>query len=618
MRYVVLTAAFLTLSCGNSVLKTSEQKYSDVHDYHSWSNPAEIRVTQVALDLEVLFEPKILRGTATLALKRISGNTVVLDTRDLKILGVEASADTLSFHKTEYALGAADKILGAPLRITVPNNASHVRITYETSPGATGLQWLTPAQSATKKYPFLYSQSQAIHARSWIPIQDSPGVRITYSARIRTPKDLAAVMSARNPTVLTGGEYSFEMSQSIPPYLIALAVGRLEFRPISTRAGVYAEPPVIDKAASEFADIEKMIHAAEALYGPYQWQRYDVLVLPPSFPYGGMENPRLTFVTPTLLAGDRSLVGVISHELAHSWSGNLVTNATWRDFWLNEGFTTYFENRIQEEVFGPERALMEAQLERRTLEEEMKELPDRDEVLYIDLKGRDPDEGSTQVPYAKGMLLLRRMEELYGRDAFDAFLRRYFGQFAFQSITTGDFVRFAQQNLFSLDSSAAAKLNLDEWLSEPGLPATAPNPQSDALRKVSEAGRAWLAGRQPLPPATNWTTQEWLGFLTALPADLNRSRMAELDQAYNLTSRANAEIRFQWLLMSIRAGYEPAFRELENFLVEVGRRKFIRPLYAELVKTPEGRKRAAAIYRKARAGYHPISQATIDQVLGAK
>jgi aminopeptidase N len=618
MRHVFLALAVLTTSCTHNTKTSAETPYGDPQDFHSYSNPREVRVTQVALDLEVLFERRVLRGTATLALQRPGGSdrdTLILDTRDLTIRSVESSANSVDFQPVPWVSGAADRILGAPLRITVPRSASHVRVTYETSPGATGLQWLNPAQTATKKYPFLYSQSEAIHARSWIPIQDSPGVRVTWSARIRTPKELAAVMSGENRGQLSGGDYTISMNQPVPPYLIALAVGKLEYQPVSTRSGIYAEPPVVAKAAAEFSDLEKLITTAETLYGQYQWRRYDVLVLPPSFPYGGMENPMLTFVTPTLLAGDKSLVGVISHELAHSWSGNLVTNATWRDFWLNEGFTTYIENRIQEQVFGPERALMEAQLERRALEQELKELPERDQILYIDLKGRDPDEGSTQVPYVKGMLLLRRMEELFGREAFDSFLRMYFVQFAFQSITTGDFVLFARQQLFAVNPGAAARLNLDDWLRKPGLPPDAPNPQSESFRRISEAAKAWLAGRQPLPDSGRWSTQEWLGFLTALPTDLSRARMAELDARWNLTSRKNAEIRFQWLVMSVRSGYTPAFDELRQFLLEVGRRKFIRPLYAELVKTPEGRKRAEAIYRQARPGYHPISQAAIDELL---
>jgi hypothetical protein len=373
---------------------------------------------------------------------------------------------------------------------------------------------------------------------------------------------------------------------------------------------------VLDAAAREFEDTEKMMQAAEQLYGPYRWDRYDMLMLPPSFPYGGMENPRLTFLTPTVIAGDKSLVGLISHELAHSWSGNLVTNATWRDFWLNEGFTTYIERRIQEAVYGPARSEMEALLERRELERELAQLPDRDEILYIDLEGRDPDE-STGVPYVKGMLLLRRIEELAGRSRFDSFLRGYFAQFAFRSITTGDFVEYLRSNLLNQEADMAARLDLDTWLTKPGLPPSAPMPKSDALDKVEASAKSWLSGNLQAQhlPVGSWTSQEKVHFLSSLPSNLERSRMVELDRAHRFTDAGNSEVVFQWLLLSIRAGYEPAYPRLERFLVEVGRRKFIKPLYQELVKTAVGRQRAQAIYVKARPGYHPISAASIDEVL---
>ena len=621
LRIVAIAAVVLSASCNKTAQKsTVENKYNDSRDHHSYANPQQVRVRHVALDLQAQFDKRILQGTATLSVSRASNAPnapLLLDTRDLTISKVEASADGVKFADAPHQVGPADRILGAPLRVQMPSGTAHVRITYSTAPSATGLQWLTPAQTASKTHPFLYSQSQAIHARSWIPLQDSPGVRVTYSARIKVPKDLAAVMSARSAGSTAPGEFSFDMPQAIPSYLIALAVGNLEYRAISKRTGVYAEPNVIAKAAREFEDLEKMMQAAENLYGTYQWQQYDVLVLPPSFPYGGMENPRLTFVTPTLLAGDKSLVGVISHELAHSWSGNLVTNATWRDFWLNEGFTTYFERRIQEEVYGPDRSSMEALLERRELEDELKRLEDKDEILYIELKGRDPDEGMNHVPYVKGMLFLRYLEELYGRDPFDNFLRTWFGQHAFRSVTTGDFVEYLQENLLNTDPSLAAKVNLEEWLTKPGLPAVAPLPKSDAFDRVEKHARAWMSGNAQLSslPAQQWTTQEWLHFLRSLPENLDRARMAELDKAFSLTSRGNAEILFQWLMMSIRAKYEPAYPALERFLIEVGRRKFIRPLYQELVNTPDGLQRAQSIYRKARPGYHPISQITVDDLI---
>src|SRR5687768_6912338 len=371
-------------------------------DVHSYANPSAVRVRHVDLDWDVLFDQKILKGTVTLTIERSSQTEpLILDTRDLKIDRVETSVNEREYTPATFTVGTSDKILGAPLTIPLPAGATRVRIHYSTSPGASGLQWLAPAQTAGKKDPFMFTQSQAIHARSWIPLQDTPAVRVTYNARVRTPRNLLAVMSAENDArTPCDGDYSFRMRQPIPSYLIALAVGDLRFRSIGPRTGVYAEPQVIDGAARELSDTEKMVVATERLYGPYRWGRYDILVLPPSFPYGGMENPRVTFATPTILAGDKSLVSLIAHELAHSWSGNLVTNATWRDFWLNEGFTVYLERRIQEAVYGPERARMLEVIERQELQEELQRFEDtpRETVLYADVEGRDPDEALSSVP----------------------------------------------------------------------------------------------------------------------------------------------------------------------------------------------------------------------------
>jgi leukotriene A-4 hydrolase/aminopeptidase len=594
---------------------------SGAEDIHSYSKPDQVRVRHIDLVWEVLFDQKVLRGTATLTVERKSegGNhPLILDTRDLKITRVEASRDAKSYAETKFTLGEADAILGAPLTIELPARAERVRIAYETSPKASGLQWLGPSQTAGKKHPFMFTQSQAIHARSWIPLQDTPQVRVTYSARIKTPPALVAVMSAENDSrTPRDGDYSIKMSQPIPSYLIALAVGDLDFRPLGPRAGVYAEPEVVESAASEFADTEKMIAATEKLYGPYRWGRYDLLVLPPSFPFGGMENPRLTFATPTILAGDKSLVSLIAHELAHSWSGNLVTNATWSDFWLNEGVTTYLERRIIEALYGREREEMEAVLGRQDLQSEIDSFEDRDEILHVDLKGRDPDEGSTRVPYEKGALFLRHLEEGFGRETFDRFLRGYFDHFAFQSITTADFVDYLKKNLLDKQPAIAAKVPVDEWIFRPGVPASAPRPASDVFSKVERQADAWLKGEIAAPKidTRSWTTHEWLHFLRRLPDPLDRARMEELDRTFRLTRTGNAEIAHQWLLIAIRSRYEAAYSRLEEYLISIGRRKLIRPLYEEMVKTPEGKERARAIYLKARSGYHPIAVTTIDDIV---
>jgi leukotriene-A4 hydrolase len=596
-------------------------------DVHSYSNPNAVRVTHIDLDWTVSFDQKILQGTADLSFERAAGGAqnapLVLDTRDLKIEKVEASGNGKNYRATEFQLGATDKILGAPLTIQLPADARRVRVSYSTSPTASGLQWLAPEQTAGKKTPFMFSQAQAIHARSFVPLQDSPSVRVTYAARVRTPKNLLAVMSAEgnSQTSARTGDYRFKMTRAIPSYLIAIAVGDLQFRSLGKRTGVYSEPAMIEKSAFELADTEKMVEATEKIYGAYRWGRYDILVLPPSFPFGGMENPMLTFATPTILAGDKSLVSLVAHELAHSWSGNLVTNATWRDFWLNEGFTTYLERRIIEAVYGAPRREMEATLGRRGLEEELATLDERDEILHVDLSGRDPDEGFTGVPYEKGALFLRWLEETIGREKFDRFVRNYFDAHAFQSITTETFVEYLNKNLLAANGQVSRAM-VEEWIERAGLPANAPQPKSDAFAKVEKHIKDWSDGKTRtsilVETSKSWTTQEWLHFLKSLPQGLDANRMAALDKAFDLTNRGNSEIAFQWLMMAIKNNYAPASARLEEFLTTVGRRKFVRPLFGELVKTPEGRTRAEAIYAKARPGYHPITQASIDAILKPK
>ena len=550
-------------------------------DTHSWSRPGSICVRHIELDLDVRFDRRVLEGSATLHLDRISGSELVLDTRGLAIHSVD--------HAVSFELGPADPVLGAPLRIQLAPGVSAVRVHYSTSPEASGLQWLAPAQTAGKIHPFLFTQSQAIHARSWIPLQDTPSVRVTFNAEIRVPAGLRAVMGAE----MSGSR--FRMPQAVPSYLIALAVGDLAFRALGERSGVYAEPSMIDAAAYEFADTEAMIGAVEAMYGPYRWGRYDLLVLPPSFPFGGMENPRLTFATPTVIAGDRSLVSLVAHELAHSWSGNLVTNATWSDFWLNEGFTVYVERRVLERLFGAERAAMEAVLGRRQLDDEMAGLPESDRVLHLPLEGRDPDDGCTLVPYEKGALLLRTIEREVGRARFDDFLRAYFDHFAFQSITTEEFLTFIRRAL-------PTHVPLEEWIFRPGIPADAAEPHSDVFERI-EAG--WPSD------TSRWSTHEWLHFLRSQePPD-----MARLDREFHLSESRNSEILFEWLLMAVEENYAPALAGVGPFLKSVGRRKFLKPLYSELIKTPQGQQMARAIYAEARAGYHPIAQATIDGIV---
>ena len=625
MRFVFVLAA--ALAAGDAFVLTpapvgSENVNSTAHesDVHSFARPTEARVTHVALDLAADFKTHRLSGTAALTVRaNPSAREIVLDTRDLTIESVTDSAGRSLTHD----LAPADPILGRALRVTLPEDRRRIVVRYTTNPTSAALQWLTPAQTAGGKQPYLFSQGQAILTRTWIPTQDSPGIRQTYEARIVVPAPLMAVMSAEALTPhgeASGAEraFRFKLTQPIPPYLIALAIGDLAFRPIGPRAGVYAEPSVVEKAASEFADVEKMIEAAEELGGPYRWGRYDILVLPPSFPFGGMENPRLTFATPTVLAGDRSLTALVAHELAHSWSGNLVTNATWRDFWLNEGFTTYFENRIMETLYGPDRAAMLESLGRRELLDKLAALKDApgDQVLHLHLEGRDPDDAATPIAYEKGAAFLRMVEHTVGRERFDTWLVGYFNRHAFTSLTTAQFLEDFRANLLRDDADLEQKLRVNEWIEEPGLPSNATMPRSNAFARVDAEVERFKAGTPARELQTSeWVTQQWQHFLSQLPARLRETQLRQLDEAFAFSKTGNSEVLFAWLRIAIRHHYTPALPALEHFLTSQGRRKFLQPLYQDLMASDWGRAEAVRIYAKARPLYHAVSTTTLDRIV---
>ena len=600
-------------------------------DEHSYAQPDKVKIKDLALELKVDFDKKILDGSATLALDWLDKNAtqLILDTRDLNIVKIVGERSDGRWEDLKYTLAPADKILGSKLTVETPKRNPRVRITYTTSPDASGLQWLTAAMTEGKKTPFMFSQSQQIHARSWVPLQDTPSVRFTYTAHVLAPQNTMVVMSAAmepgndnsgeaDAAQKRDGDYTFKMSNPIPSYLLAIGVGDLVFKPISQRSGVWAEPASVGRAANEFSDTEKMIQTAEKLYGPYRWERYDMLLLPPSFPYGGMENPRMTFLTPTAIVGDKSLVSLIAHELAHSWSGNLVTFSTAKDAWLNEGVTSYVEGRIDEELYGKDRADMERVIARNELKQEFTE---ENKPLQV-LAGkpgelRDPDDNLTSTVYTKGAWFMQFLEQRFGRADFDAFLRGYFDHFAFQSISSQQFADYAKANLLDKYPGKVTQAEFDEWLHQPGIPSTAPQVASARFDAVDAARKAFVDNGTVAAGDTTktWTTQEWVHFIEGMPETLKPEQLAALDAAYHFTGTPNGEIAQRWYPLTVRSGYTQANAEIAKFLERVGRRKLIMPTYKELVKTPEGLKLAEEILAKAKPSYHPITTGSVEATI---
>ena len=593
----------------------------DAVDAHSYAKPLEARVANVDLDLALDFEAKRVNGVAGLDIVAAPGaREVVLDTKGLQINSIVAAGGK----PLKWTLGPADPQKGAPLTVTLPaDGKQRIIVNYRSAPDAAALQWLNPEQTAGKKHPYLLSQGQPTLNRTWIPTQDSPGIRQTWSAKVTAPDPLKVVMSGERLT--PDGEpagpgrrsYRFQMDKPVAPYLIAIAAGDLAFRELGARTGVWTEPVMLDRAAAELADTEKMVEAAEKLYGPYRWGRYDVIVLPPSFPYGGMENPTLTFLTPTFIAGDKSLVGLVAHELAHSWSGNLVTNATWADSWLNEGFTSYFENRIMEAIYGQTRASQEAALSFDEMEKALKEegMNAPNTRLHLAPSEANPDGGASGIVYDKGAIFLRTMEKLVGRERFDAWLRSYFDRYAFQPMTSAKFLADFRQNLVKGDKALEDRLLLDQWVYEPGLPANVARPDPAAFATVDKAVTAFAQGSPAPEDFGSWTTAEKLRFINNLPRKLPVARLDELNTKLRLSEAGNNEVLFAWLDLAVSNRYQPAVPALERFLTVQGRRKFVRPLIEALAKDREwGRPIAARVYAKARPSYHAVTTRDLDKL----
>ncbi|CAD0002842.1 hydrolase/aminopeptidase [Flavobacterium chungangense] len=614
MKKLILLTLFLTaIACQK---KEQTEKPAVVTDEHSYSKPELAVVKHLDLDVKVDFDTQTISGKASWLIDNISkGNEIIFDENTLNITKVTLGDEE---KETKFELGTATEFHGKPLHITIEPNTTKVNIYYSTTKDAIALQWLKPEQTADKKKPFLFSQGESVWSRTWIPCQDSPGIRFTYNAKVTVPKDLLAVMSAVNPQKKNDtGVYTFKQDKAIPSYLMAIAVGDIEFQSIDNRTGVYAEPSMLKKSAWEFAELGKMVVAAEKLYGPYRWGRYDVLVLPPSFPYGGMENPNLTFLTPGVIARDRSLTSLLAHELGHSWSGNLVTNATWDDIWLNEGFTTYVEHRIGEAIFGKKEFEMQNVITNKELTDNVAEYGDTspDTRLKVSLTGRNPDDGISMIPYVKGYAFLRVIENAVGREKFDSFIKNYFDAHAFKSITTEDFVKYINENLIKGDKALADKIKLEDWIYKPGIPSNIVPVSSADFDAIDKIQKSWRETGVAGLSKKITTTAEKQHFIDHLPADITTKEMEAIDKEFNFTKGGNFIIKRQWFVQAIRHQYKAANSAIEQFLIGSSRTGSIMMLYKEMIKTPEGKVWAKQVFDKAKSGYHATTIQDAEGVL---
>ena len=624
----VVISVFIT-SC-ESVSKDDNINVSHIDttlikDGHSYANIDKIRTKHLYLELDVNFENKTIYGVARHEMINFGTDTAIFDIKGLAIRKVTIGKDKAHEKETDFIIGTNNAMLGQPLCVKITPTTQFINIYYQTTEKTEALDWLSPELTAGKKLPYMYTQGEAILTRSWIPIQDAPSNRITYSADVKVPVDLMALMSAENPKVKNKtGLYHFEMKQPIPCYLIALAVGDLRYKKLGKKCGVYSEPSLIGACGYEFIALPKLIKAAEKIYGKYQWEQYDLIVLPYSFPFGGMENPRLTFASPTLLAGDRSLVSVVAHELAHSWSGNLVTNASWDDFWLNEGFTVYFEGRIMEEIYGKEVSDILALIEYQELETEISEIDKgefpEDSHLKLALKGRNPDDGMTNIAYVKGAFFLKTLEQQVGRELFDKFMNSYFKKYSFRTITTEAFEAYLNSQLLKPNH---IRFNTKEWIYKSGIPKNCYKIDSPRFRVIQKLADDFAHGKNIFKvkrkkdkiTRAKYVTQEWLAFIRRLPAKMSPTMLQNLDKELNFKGCGNAEIMTEWYVLGINSNYGDIRPDMEKFLKKVGRRKYLIPIYKTLACSPDNLSWAKKVFETAKINYHFVSKSSIEDVL---
>ncbi len=583
----------------------------EFNDPASYADLAQGKIKHIDFRIGVNFATRTLDLDATYELQEPVRGSLYLDCFKIDLKKAHAGGREL---KREF--DAKDDILGERLHLKGLENDRTFTLSFQTSPEARALQWLNASQTAGGNYPFLFSQCQAIHARSIFPCQDTPSVRFTFSAEIEVPEGLVAAMAAEQTGIRKESGrtfFTFNMPQPIPSYLFALGIGNLVFRELGPRTGVYAEPETIEAAAWEFAENETKIVEAEKLLGPYLWGRYDLLILPPSFPYGGMENPRLTFLTPTAILGTRGHTSLITHELAHAWTGNLVTNATWRDFWLNEGWTTYAETRITEVLEGKEVTDLHAAYDEKRLIEVMEYIGMDSPHTCLKLPNeKDADQFSTIIPYYKGCFFLQECEYVVGRERFDAFIQKYMARFQFQSLTTEAFLDFLKAEL----PEVFEKVNVQKWVYEPGLPEERRKPKSRLYDEVQGVLDDYQQGIKPAKEQVqDWHRYQILSFLQGLPRKISVEDCQYFENILDLEKRNDVALSHHFYPIAIASGYQAILPRIEQLMEKIGRMLYVLPIVRAMAETEWSRDYIRPLFERVRDHHHQITVRSIEGIL---
>ncbi|PHH62455.1 hypothetical protein CDD81_7102 [Ophiocordyceps australis] len=594
------------------------------------SNYGAWRTRHTTVSFRLDFDKKRLVGSVLLQLESQTdkeSNLVVLDSAF-----VHVSSVLVNSKESEWELKPHSAPFGAPLHISVPHAVCKgelldVAIHVETTDKCSALQWLTPAQTSNKKHPYMFSQCQAINARSIFPCQDTPDVKSTYTFNLTSILPVVASgvpVGDHDATPGTEKEYKFEQKVPIPSYLFAVASGDIAKASIGPRSVVVTGPNELADCKWELErDMEKFMEVAEGLIFPYKWGEYNVLVLPPSFPFGGMENPVYTFATPTIISGDRQNVDVIAHELSHSWSGNLVSNASWEHFWLNEGWTVYLERRIQAAIHGDADFDFSSIIGWKGLEDAI-ELFGKDHEytkLVINHTNVDPEDVYSQVAYEKGFHFLYYLDRLVGRDNFDKFIPYYFTKWSGKSLDSFEFrdtfVDFFNELGDQDVKNKVAAIDWDAKFYTPGLP---PKPDFDTTMVTACYDLAGKWNDSSFEPAAKdveaFTANQKLVFLDKVQQTkaMSPERAQLLGKVYDFISSKNAELRTAYYLVALKANDATSFYGAAELLGTVGRMKFVRPLFRALNKVD--RELALNTFAKNRDFYHPICRGMVQKDLG--